>query len=149
MTDQHTKKCLRCCQSLPLNSFGSNRGSKDGKDYYCKPCASTRQKEYHSKRSKEPGYVEKRNSKIAQRARDKKALAVSMFGGSCYDCGETYPPYVMDFHHEGDKEGNPSHFLGRRSLQAAIPELEKCVLLCANCHRRRHFDKELNDGTTN
>lgn len=142
MTEPHTKKCLRCLQSLSMSLFGSNRGSKDGKDYYCKPCAAAKQREYHAKRKNEQGYLDKHNKRISERANSKKALAVAMFGGSCYDCGESYPPHVMDFHHEGDKEENPSHSIGRRSLINALPELEKCVLLCANCHRRRHFDKD-------
>lgn len=144
---QHTKVCPRCCQSLPLDNFGSNIGSSDGRDYYCRPCASAKQREYHARKIKEPGYLAKHNKRIAARARYKKAKAVAMYGNACYDCGETYPPYVMDFHHEGDKEGNPSKFLGRNTLSKAIEELDKCILLCANCHRRRHFDEEYNDNT--
>lgn len=138
-----TKSCPRCQLSLSPAMFGNNRGSPDGKDYYCKPCASAKQKVYHKMRCEDPAYLAKHNQKSVDRAREKKAKAVAMFGGTCYDCGEEYPPHVMDFHHEEDKEGNPSHFLGRRTLATALVELEKCVMLCANCHRRRHFDKEL------
>lgn len=143
-----SKRCLKCKLSLPTENFGKNRQSKDGLDYYCRPCASQKQREQHLVRMQSPEYREKHNGRSRERAREKKRKAVEMFGGACFDCNETYPPYVLDFHHEGDKDGNPSHFIGRRTLASALTELDKCVLLCANCHRRRHYEKDINDDTT-
>lgn len=56
----------------------------------------------------------------------------------CLDCGET-DIVVLQFHHQGDKDSNvsDSRVLGW-SLTRLIVEIEKCIMLCANCHLRRH-----------
>lgn len=61
----------------------------------------------------------------------------------CADCEVRYEhAEVYDFHHRDplDKAGGMTsgeHLLGR-SWERARRELDKCVLLCANCHRIRH-----------
>lgn len=59
--------------------------------------------------------------------------------GGCAVCGER-DPAVLEFHHKAhaDKAMNISAMLhggGQRQLRV---ELEKCEVLCANCHRRGH-----------
>lgn len=56
----------------------------------------------------------------------------------CADCGESYPYYVMDFDHIGEKLfdiGNAAS-LGK-TLQKVIDEVAKCEVVCSNCHRIR------------
>jgi hypothetical protein len=58
----------------------------------------------------------------------------------CADCGQTYPPYVMDFDHcRGVKLFNISQIgVGRMKGRAIIEaELAKCDVVCSNCHRIR------------
>lgn len=56
----------------------------------------------------------------------------------CTDCGVKYPPYVMEFDHlpEYDKSFNVSES-ATRSWERVLKEIEKCELVCANCHRIR------------
>ena len=69
-----------------------------------------------------------------------KKWAVEYLGAKCVDCGlKTDHLCVYDFHHidPSQKETNvPSLFL--KSRERLKKELDKCVLLCANCHRVRH-----------
>jgi hypothetical protein len=54
----------------------------------------------------------------------------------CSICGET-DPVVLEFHHLGEKDNEVSRLMGRgASLEALIREIEKCSVVCANCHRR-------------
>jgi hypothetical protein len=57
----------------------------------------------------------------------------------CKDCGKIYPHYVMDFDHLRDKTGTVSH------MQTTLPrikrEIEKCELVCSNCHRIRTYNR--------
>lgn len=55
----------------------------------------------------------------------------------CMDCLVQYPPEVMEFDHvRGDKLFNiSSHIM--RSLVVVMTEIEKCDIVCANCHRLR------------
>lgn len=137
------KHCSDCKQDLPLETFGKNKAAKDGLTWSCKPCINARMREGHKRRCKDPDYKEKHLLRVRERAQSRKAWIVdNVFGGNCYDCGEVYPPCVFDFHHEGDgadKEANPSQLIGRGQMKEALSELEKCVMLCANCHRMRHF----------
>lgn len=65
----------------------------------------------------------------------------------CADCGVKYPPYVMDFDHvRGQKEfqiGGSLH-IGTARLLA---EIDKCDVVCSNCHRGRTFRRGQQDGT--
>lgn len=55
----------------------------------------------------------------------------------CIDCGEP-DIIVLDFDHLGDKKDDISNLIGHaRSLSVIIKEIDKCVVRCANCHRRK------------
>lgn len=54
------------------------------------------------------------------------------------DCLGVFPATCFDFHHEGEKDMNPSKAL-TMSAEKQEQEMAKCILLCANCHRIRHW----------
>lgn len=57
----------------------------------------------------------------------------------CKDCANDNP-IVLDFHHLGDKESSISNMITRgMPLEKIKAEIEKCVVLCANCHRIEHY----------
>jgi hypothetical protein len=55
----------------------------------------------------------------------------------CTDCGRSFHPDCMDFHHEGAKREEISR-LRDDTLKKLLDEVAQCVLLCACCHRLRH-----------
>ena len=57
----------------------------------------------------------------------------------CADCGQHYPSYVMDFDHldNAEKQGIVSFFCNTGRIAAAKREIQKCEIVCANCHRER------------
>ena len=60
----------------------------------------------------------------------------------CDGCGET-DPVVLDFHHvKGQKLFCVSQFVDC-SDKRLWDEIAKCIVLCANCHRRRHHKARL------
>ena len=71
--------------------------------------------------------------------RKRKLWAIEYLGGKCSSCGETFHPAVYEFHHTdpSTKDRDPSKML-QLSLTRLTEELDKCVLLCANCHRIEH-----------
>ena len=74
-----------------------------------------------------------------KRGRANKLRAIEYLGGQCTDCGQKYHPSVYDFHHIDPNEKDIGIArIGGRTFENIIPELDKCVLLCANCHRLRH-----------
>lgn len=60
----------------------------------------------------------------------------------CMDCGQFFPHYVMDFDHRdrSQKKENVSIYARRGATKAVWAEIEKCDLVCANCHRARTFN---------
>lgn len=59
--------------------------------------------------------------------------------GPCTDCGQCYPPYVMQFDHIGtDKSFDVSTGVNDAySISRLQQEIDKCELVCANCHAIR------------
>lgn len=63
------------------------------------------------------------------------------------DCGESFPHYVMDFDHRpGENKVGKVNLLsnGQVSLVRLQQEIDKCDLVCANCHRQRSWDRQEN-----
>lgn len=60
----------------------------------------------------------------------------------CADCKIKYPAYVMDFDHRDFKTKikDVATMTARNwSLEKIIKEIEKCDIICANCHRIRTY----------
>jgi hypothetical protein len=68
-----------------------------------------------------------------------KIRAVAHKGGKCVACGVAYPHAAMQFHHRDPAEKDVEW--GKLRLRAwakILTELEKCDLMCANCHAIHH-----------
>lgn len=61
----------------------------------------------------------------------------------CSDCGISYPYYVMDFDHvRGEKKGDLCGMARAPfPLSTILAELDKCEVVCANCHRKRTHNR--------
>lgn len=72
----------------------------------------------------------------------RKIRAVEYLGGRCNKCGKDWHPAIFEFHHVDPttKERDPSKML-QLSWERLTAELDKCVLLCANCHRLTHHEE--------
>lgn len=55
----------------------------------------------------------------------------------CKDCGKIYPHYVMDFDHVRDTKISNVSKLTTKSWKGLLSEIDKCEIVCANCHRAR------------
>lgn len=77
-----------------------------------------------------------------EKSRLNKLKAIEYKGGVCMDCNNTFPPCCYDFHHTDPsiKDTNIARIIGRE-FENIKNELDKCVLLCSNCHRIRHFNE--------
>lgn len=80
---------------------------------------------------------------VAKRRRKVRLMAIEHAGGKCIRCGYDKYPEVLEFHHK-----NPAEKLfgvGQRGLtrswEKVRAEIEKCNLLCANCHREEHIEE--------
>ena len=60
----------------------------------------------------------------------------------CKDCGKTYPYYVMHFDHLRDKKFNIGAKTSLSKL-TILAEIEKCEIVCANCHAERTYKRKI------
>jgi hypothetical protein len=68
-------------------------------------------------------------------------MCVELLGGSCADCpfDDLSRPEAFDFDHRPgtDKVGEINRMIKLGGMRAVLLELEKCDLVCSNCHRTR------------
>lgn len=76
---------------------------------------------------------------VLKRRKMIREIAIKYKGGQCCICGYKKCSDAFDFHHvTGKKDFAISQDGLTRSWQRVKNEIEKCVLLCANCHREIH-----------
>lgn len=76
---------------------------------------------------------------IAEHRRKIKQRLVEYKGGKCEICGYSRCMAALDFHHIDPNEKDLSFSRGMTfSLDKFKKEADKCILLCANCHREIH-----------
>lgn len=76
--------------------------------------------------------------KRARQAEVRCCLRSYLSAHACVDCGER-EAIVLEFDHvRGIKEANVSKLMQNgRSWAQVLKEIEKCEVVCANCHRKR------------
>lgn len=95
------------------------------------------------KKAKHDWYVKNKEltSQRTANTRQKRKKAIQELKESipCTDCGIYYPYYVTHFDHldASLKVSNISYLLATASMEAVMEEIEKCELVCANCHAFR------------
>ena len=89
-----------------------------------------------------------KKEKPQKRTAAKKREVQEMLGkikekNGCLDCGTKYPFYVLDFDHVyGKKVSNITHMLDYYSIEDILKEIKKCEIVCANCHRKRTYERK-------
>lgn len=111
------KTCPQCKvkKEMNINNFYIRKTGKF--HHWCKECGS---------------------KKSVDRFREYKLKCVTYKGGKCIVCG--YDKYfgALDFHHLDPSKKDFTVAASNKTFEALQEELDKCVLLCATCHRELH-----------
>jgi hypothetical protein len=117
------KTCPKCNQKKKISDFYIRKDRESKKPQsFCKQCNHD-------------------NVLLRQRAFKLKCLEYK--GKSCIKCGYSKCVAALEFHHTDpiQKDFIPSkfrHTSWEKNKDVIIKELDKCIVLCANCHREEH-----------
>ena len=115
------EKEIRHCDKHGDTEFVRYRNSSFGDKYHwkCLKCQTEA--------------VQKRRNKL-------KELAIEYKGGRCQCCGYNKCYRALEFHHidPNEKDFGIGAKGYTKSWEAIKEELDKCVLVCSNCHREIH-----------
>lgn len=91
-------------------------------------------------------YQKKKNKNKEGREQLKNWLIEYKKNSHCNICNENHPA-CLEFHHKNpkEKEYNISNVIYKKNLllEELKKEIKKCVVLCANCHRKLHWEKKV------
>lgn len=110
------KLCPRCSEEKKISEFILRK--RGGHYCYCKPCLSNQAIERHSKL---------------------KLQCLEYKGGKCVCCGYDKCVRALEFHHVDPNEKDfEISKRTKRKFEEIKKELDKCELVCCNCHREIH-----------
>jgi hypothetical protein len=137
MTDNDIKTCIVCKQEKSISEFNKNKNHEDGLSKFCRECCKASNKKYYES-NKRKSHDRRNELRKKQRVLCKKLIWDYLEGHPCIDCGET-DPVVLEFDHvNGIKSYNICNMRAQGySLVTLMDEINKCVVRCANCHRRK------------
>ena len=130
-----SRRCIRCGTVKPLSEFAWREKAKGRRFAHCRGCQSIYFRKHYEKNRQV--YIE-RNARTKRRILEERwdLLVEFLAKHGCVDCGET-DVMVLEFDHLSDKEFDISVGMRKRGWSAVLEEIEKCEVVCGNCHRRR------------
>ena len=139
-------KCKKCGNPKTEDQFRITNTKTGRRRKHCDDCQRKYQTSWHVRNK------EVHNSAINQDRKRRKEIEAPVIrqlkSNPCMDCGKSFPYYVMDFDHRPDekKSFEIAKSLYRYGLERVLAEINKCDLLCANCHRIRTHKRQFPDG---
>lgn len=134
-----TRFCTKCKKEKGLSEFGKDRKRSDGIACHCKECKRIEGRERYAKN---PEPIRRRTKACRSRIRDDlrsySDVVKQKYG--CAFCAEK-ELCVLEYHHKKERQyvgGRPVTHMALRGRGAMIKEMNKCVVLCANCHKKVH-----------
>lgn len=142
------KRCPKCDKTKHANKFGKDKNRKDGRNVYCKQCNREAGNERYrnltpEKKDRRKYFHDRRRERL--RPAWMKIIEEKFGQLECSRCGFNESFSALDFHHEdpSSKEFYIGHLFDMVPNEERIAELDKCTLLCSNCHRILHRDSSL------
>jgi hypothetical protein len=128
------KVCSVCKTEKEESNFSINKTKSDGLNIQCKECQKSYFKEYY-KKNKQKQIARVNKTRLSK----KNKIAKIKIESGCVRCGYNKHPAALHFHHvdTSTKTMNISCNL-HHDIKDLLKEIEKCEVLCANCHAEEH-----------
>ena len=105
------------------------------KPFLCETCGETTPSKFTGKMKSTCKKCHSRD--IGNRLISSREKAIDYKGGKCEFCGYNKYRGALEFHHKDPTQKDPRG-LKAYKLTRLFAEVDKCLLLCANCHREEH-----------
>lgn len=134
-----SKQCVHCREVKSVEEFAYSNRLLGTRQKHCRACMSKFNKESYERNKK------KRRKSIYEKRQERREEARRyvwdyLSTHPCVDCGETDPRLLEFDHVRGKKVDSVSQLAnGRYSLETLQKEIAKCVVRCANCHRKKTY----------
>jgi hypothetical protein len=128
------KLCSKCDLTKELEEFPPRKDSKDGRHSYCRKCMRKIMNEAYAEN---PEIFKKRV--LTQKQKLRSLVKEIKSKSKCHFCPEN-TMICLDFHHldPTNKKSSIAALVNAKNEEALKEEIKKCILLCANCHRKFH-----------
>jgi hypothetical protein len=147
------KTCWKCEKAKSEEEFVWRDEAAGVRDGRCRFCASTASKRwYQENRARRlqasAAYQSLQSTKDAREARKNELYEIvnRLKSRPCADCGGSFSPWVMEFDHREPalKRREISYMVPRLyKLEVILKEIEKCDLVCSNCHADRTHKRRM------
>lgn len=132
--------CTKCHIDKSETDFAFKIKAKGIRHRHCRACANAFSKEHYAKNKLA---VIAKSVARSRHARHNNKEYIRSLGLFCIKCKADHPA-VLDFHHRDptQKEMTISKLINTRfSRSRLMSEIEKCDVLCSNCHRIHHWNE--------
>ena len=155
-----TRICRKCNKEKPLEEFTKHKKMKLGYDTICKECNNIHSRKWAVDNPEKYKLRCKRYYRANKKAESEKSkkryedfvkkIHSLKDGKSCARCGYNAFPQILHYHH---KDGSKKNFIISEAInikskiienpEILKAEIEKCDLLCPNCHSELHLLERL------
>lgn len=134
--EDSNKVCTRCGIEKNISEFHKSAKIKSGLQPNCKSCRKIIDRDSYIRSSKRRKAIKDRSIEI-KKYNSSLLYRYKKFCGCCF-CDEK-EPVSLDLHHKNPKEKdiNVSDAVCY-SIKTLKKEIRKCIVICANCHRKLH-----------
>ncbi len=132
------KSCTTCKALKPITEFNKNKTNSDGLNSVCRVCSGLRSRQYYQD-NKEAHKLTIASNKAIYISQLREWINQSVKQYGCSACNEK-EFCCLEFHHihQEDKEYLISILISTNSRKKLEIELNKCAVVCSNCHRKIH-----------
>ncbi len=129
-------ECTSCKLRKRLIDFNFRNKALNKRQKTCRLCTRAHIRLHYKKNT--TYYLEKAARRNAIVKNELRLLVWSYLNSHpCVDCGEN-DPLVLEFDHMRDKKMNIANMIKNSASPVKIrSEIRKCLVRCANCHRRK------------
>ena len=131
------KECPKCNVEKTAFEFPVHNAKSYSCGRYCLACQRLYSRAHYQK-NKASHNPRRAQHTVEYRNRNRIFIAQILAKASCVDCGER-DPIVLEFDHVRGQKKYDIAFMTNAgiAIRTLESELAKCVVRCANCHRRR------------